>query len=59
MSDEFYRIQRPEQVTGTGLGLAISKGIIEAHGGRIWASNHPKGGTMVTIALPMEVHETV
>jgi len=57
--DKFYRIQRPEQVTGTGLGLAISKGIIEAHGGRIWASNRLGGGAIVTIALPMEVHETV
>ncbi len=35
--DKFYRVQRPEQVTGTGLGLAICKGIVEAHGGLIWA----------------------
>jgi two-component system sensor histidine kinase KdpD len=51
--DKFYRVQRPELVTGTGLGLAISKGIVEAHGGRIWAENRVSGGTVFTIALPM------
>jgi two-component system sensor histidine kinase KdpD len=55
--DKFYRVQRPEYVTGTGLGLAICKGIIEAHGGRIWASNRDGGGTIFTLALPLEVSE--
>jgi two-component system sensor histidine kinase KdpD len=53
--DKFYRIQRPGQVTGTGLGLAICKGIIEAHGGRIWASEREGGGTAITFTLPLEV----
>jgi two-component system sensor histidine kinase KdpD len=52
--DKFFRVQRSEQVTGTGLGLAISKGIIEAHGGRIWAANRPDGGMIFTLALPIE-----
>ncbi len=52
--DKFYRVQRPEQVSGTGLGLAISRGIIEAHGGRIWASAREGGGAVVTFALPLE-----
>jgi two-component system sensor histidine kinase KdpD len=51
--DKFYRVQRSEQVAGTGLGLAICKGIVEAHGGRIWAENRPGGGTILTIALPV------
>jgi two-component system sensor histidine kinase KdpD len=52
--DKFYRVQRPENISGTGLGLSISKGIVEAHGGRIWAENRPGGGTVVTFALPLE-----
>jgi len=50
--DKFYRVQRPDNVTGTGLGLSIARGIVEAHGGRIWAENRPGGGLAVTIALP-------
>lgn len=37
--DKFYRVTAADRVTGTGLGLSICKGIIEAHGGRIWAEN--------------------
>lgn len=37
--DKFYRITAADKVTGTGLGLSICKGIIEAHGGNIWAEN--------------------
>jgi two-component system sensor histidine kinase KdpD len=55
--DKFYRVQRPEKVSGTGLGLAICKGIIEAHGGTIKASNRPGGGTIITIILPKEIVE--
>lgn len=41
--DKFFRITAADQVTGTGLGLSICKGIIEAHGGRLWAENVPDG----------------
>jgi two-component system sensor histidine kinase KdpD len=41
--DKFFRITAADRVTGTGLGLSICKGIIEAHGGRIWAENVPDG----------------
>ena len=39
--DKFYRVTEADRVTGTGLGLSICKGIIEAHGGKIWAENEP------------------
>ena len=41
--DKFYRITAADRVTGTGLGLSICKGIIEAHGGNIWAENLSDG----------------
>lgn len=37
---------------GHGLGLAIARRVIEAHGGRIGASNRPTGGLCVSIVLP-------
>ncbi len=54
--DKFYRVQdmNPLRRPSTGLGLSICKGIVEAHGGRIWAENRPGGGTSIQIALPLE-----
>ena len=39
---------------GTGMGLAIAKAIVESHGGKIWAENHPEGGAQFTILLPQD-----
>jgi two-component system sensor histidine kinase KdpD len=55
--DKFYRVQRRDQVLGTGLGLAISRGIVEAHGGRIWAVNQPGQWTVFTCQLPLDKME--
>ena len=41
--DKFHRVTAADRVTGTGLGLSICKGIIDAHGGKIWAENTPQG----------------
>jgi len=52
--DKFHRVQRSDGVQGTGLGLSISRGIVEAHGGRIWAANRPQGGAIITLTLPCQ-----
>ncbi len=53
--EKFYRGTRGCSSTeGTGMGLAIAKGIIEAHGGRIWAENRPGGGAAFLVELANE-----
>ena len=50
---KFSRVQSEEQGRDTGLGLAICKGIVEAHGGRIWAeSDGPGLGARFTFTIP-------
>jgi signal transduction histidine kinase len=52
--EKFYRGEqaRSRETGGAGLGLAIACGIVEAHGGRIWAMNSESAGAEVGFALP-------
>ncbi len=48
---ERYWQARPARQVGAGLGLYIAKGIVEAHGGRIWAES-PAGARLI-FTLPL------
>ena len=52
MFERFWRGDRARAGGQAGLGLAIARGIVEAHGGRIWAEHRPEGGASVTFTLP-------
>jgi two-component system sensor histidine kinase VicK len=54
MMDKLFSKFGTKSETGTGLGLFISKGIVEAHGGGIWAENNVDGtGACFAFNLPL------
>jgi two-component system sensor histidine kinase KdpD len=61
--DKFYRIRniktKSPRTSGSGLGLAVSRGMVEAHGGRIWAENREGGGAIFRFTLPVGKTEGV
>jgi signal transduction histidine kinase len=58
--DRFYRgapartrgAPRPAGDSGAGLGLTIARGLVQAHGGRLWAESRPGGGAAFHFTLP-------
>src|SRR6202165_538168 len=58
--DKFYRVltsDKAARITGSGLGLAVCRGLIEAHGGRIWVENRQGGGALFRFTLPLRKAE--
>jgi two-component system sensor histidine kinase VicK len=53
--ERFYRLDkaRSRKLGGTGLGLPIARTIVEAHGGRIYATSRPGKGTKMLLCLPL------
>lgn len=53
--DPFFRLEvsRSRDTGGTGIGITIARNIAEKHGGTLYLSNHPDGGLMATLELPI------
>ncbi|WHZ28219.1 MAG: Osmosensitive K+ channel histidine kinase KdpD [Nitrospira sp.] len=56
--DKFYRGKTARE-GGVGLGLTICRGIVEAHGGRIWAENRSGGGAIFRFTIPLPEKQPV
>jgi signal transduction histidine kinase/PAS domain-containing protein len=53
--DPFFTTKPADK--GTGLGLAVSHGIVEGHGGQLWAESQPGQGTTFHVRLPLAEDE--
>jgi two-component system sensor histidine kinase KdpD len=53
--EKFFRDPIGAGRAGAGLGLAIAKGIVDLHGGRIWAENRPEGGAAFRFTIPLDL----
>jgi len=58
--EKFVRGESSQSASGSGIGLTISKGLVEAHGGRIWIESLPGEGTSLFFSIPrteQQLHE--
>ncbi|HET8785728.1 MAG TPA: HAMP domain-containing sensor histidine kinase, partial [Candidatus Limnocylindrales bacterium] len=53
--DRYWQSRGSARTRGTGLGLTIARGIVEAHGGRIWAESVVGQGSVFRFTLPASV----
>jgi two-component system sensor histidine kinase VicK len=60
VQDKLFSKFATKSDTGSGLGLYISKGIVEAHGGKIWAENNSDGnGATFSFSLPFSKENSI
>ena len=58
--DRFYKADTARaRSAGSGLGLAIALENVQLHAGHIEAGNHPRGGAVFTVSLPLNSHSPI
>jgi two-component system sensor histidine kinase KdpD len=50
--EPFYRTPSDARSAGSGIGLAVARGLVAAHGGRIWIEGRGGGGECFTCVIP-------
>lgn len=56
--DRFWQAETSKH-KGSGLGLSIAKGIVQAHGGKIWAESQIGKGTTIYFTLPLSIETSL